>query len=90
MTEFDNTDRGVLFKNDRKEKDTHPDYTGSLNVGGVEHYLSAWIKTSKNGNKFMSLSLGKAKEQPTVVQDAPSGGDDFSDDIPFNKVEIFP
>ena len=62
MTDYDNTNRGVLFKNDRKETESHPDYTGSLNVGGVEHWFSAWIKTSKSGNKFMSLSLGKPKD----------------------------
>jgi hypothetical protein len=66
--EYDNTDRGVLFKNDRKEQDNHPDYKGSLNVNGVEFWLSAWIKEgSKVGpdgrpQKFMSLSI-KPKDQ---------------------------
>lgn len=62
MTQYDNTDRGVLFKNDRKESDNHPDYRGSINVGGVEFWLSAWIKQGDKG-KFMSLSV-KPKEQP--------------------------
>lgn len=82
--EYDNTDRGVLFKNDRKEQDNHPDYKGSINVGGTEFWLSAWIKEGQKG-KFMSLSI-KAKEdapakpqpkrQPTMM------GDDLSD-VPF-------
>jgi hypothetical protein len=59
--EYDNTDRGVLFKNDRKEHDNHPDYKGSLNVNGVEFWLSAWIKEGARG-KFMSLSI-KPKDQ---------------------------
>lgn len=59
--QYDNTDRGVLFKNDRKESDSHPDYKGQINIGGVEFWLSAWINTGQNG-KFMSLSV-KPKEQ---------------------------
>jgi uncharacterized protein (DUF736 family) len=62
MSEYDNNLRGVLFKNERKEKDTHPDYKGSAEVGGVEYWLSSWIKVGKGGAKFMSLSF-TAKEE---------------------------
>lgn len=27
---------GAIFKNDRKEKETHPDYTGIINVAGKD------------------------------------------------------
>lgn len=90
MSDFDNTNRGALFKNDRKEKDTHPDYKGSINVGGVDHWLDAWLKTDKNGKKFMSVSV-KPKEQrapapkPAPQRQAPAktGFDDMDSDIPF-------
>jgi len=64
MMDYDNTNSGALFKNKKKESDNHPDYQGSINVDGVEYWLSAWIKTMKSDTtqKFMSLSI-KPKEQ---------------------------
>lgn len=47
---------GYLFKNEKKEKDSHPDYTGNGMIDGREYWFSAWIKTGKNG-KFMSLAF---------------------------------
>jgi hypothetical protein len=63
MTQYDNTNRGALFKNDRKQQDNHPDYTGSINVGGVEYWLSAWLKDGQKG-KFFSMSVKPKDEQP--------------------------
>lgn len=60
--EFDNNLRGVLFKNDRKEKDSHPDYKGSCEIEGVEFWLSAWIKDGQKG-KFMSISFQEKESQ---------------------------
>ena len=82
--EYDNTNRGVLFKNDRKESDNHPDYTGKIDVDGDEYWLSAWIKTGKKG-KFMSLSVKPRDEQPRGGgKPAAQAGDGFEDsEIPF-------
>jgi hypothetical protein len=89
MKQYDNTNRGVLFKNDRKTKDTQPGYTGTLNVDGVEYFLDAWLKDGQRG-KFFSVSV-KRKEQQNARQEqrAParqaqgSGFDDMDSDIPF-------
>lgn len=85
MTEYDNTNRGVLFKNDRKDSDKHPDYTGNINVDGTEFWLSAWIKEGKKG-KFMSLSL-KSKDEKVAAAKGAGGmarlSDDMNDDVPF-------
>lgn len=81
---------GSLFKNDRKEKETHPDYKGSCMVGGVEMWMSAWLKTSGNGTKFMSFSFqpkeqqqAPARQAPARQAPAPQAGPDFDSDLPF-------
>jgi len=54
--EYDNTNRGTLYRNENKKEENHPDYSGSLNVGGKEFWLSGWVKESKkDGKKFFSL-----------------------------------
>ena len=64
MAEYDNRNKGVLFKNTDKD-DQHPnwpDYKGSINIGGTDHWLSAWIKKSKDGKTFMALNIGDEKK----------------------------
>lgn len=97
MTQYDNTNRGALFKNDRKQQDNHPDYTGSINVGGVEYWLSAWLKDGSKG-KFFSMSVKpkddqlRQQERTTAPRRVPVGrpdpissgrNDDMDDSIPF-------
>jgi hypothetical protein len=63
---------GALFKNDRKEAENHPGYTGSAMIGGREYWLSAWVKEGKNG-KFFSIAF-KPKEAKQPARKSSSGG----------------
>ena len=82
--QYDNTNRGALFRNNRKEQDNHPDHTGSINIDGKEYYLNAWIKTSQNGNKFFSLSVKpKDAKQSQLESPAQALPSEHDDDIPF-------
>lgn len=67
MTDFDETNRGVLFLETDKESEKHPDYTGKVNVEGKEYRLAGWKRQSKNGKGFLSLSISEFKkpEDPT-------------------------
>ena len=87
MTEFDNTNRGVLF-NERanKTKDNDRDYSGSLNVEGVEYWLSGWINQSKKGLTYLTIKLKPKEEKPKAVESqraAEGQRDDFNDEVPF-------
>ena len=77
---------GSLFKNMKREKDTHPNATGSCLIDGVAYWTSSWTKEDKNGNKYQSLAFKRKEDKPA---EKPKGGGSFKDldsDIPFNKI----
>ena len=82
--EYDNRNRGVLFRvTDKQGNEKRPDYNGSLNVNGVNYELSGWMKVSKAGNKFMSLTIREPFKKTTKV--ATPTVEPFEDDleVPF-------
>ena len=81
--QYDDTNRGALHKNDRKESEKHPDYKGSLNVGGKDFWVAAWIRTSKKGQKFMSLSVQSKDKNERAGTLQHKGGGKVDEDIPF-------
>ena len=84
--QFDNTNRGALFRNDKATTDKHPTHTGKINVEGRDYYLNAWVKEGKKG-KFFSLSVKPVDEQPGGHPDRfhnqRGSTPDLGDDIPF-------
>ena len=79
MAEYQPKDlSGALFKNDKGDNPNRPDYRGDCLINGEKFWISAWIKTPRQGgDKFMSLSLQPADEQqrgaPRQQQRQPAG-----------------
>jgi len=79
---------GILFKNDKKTQDKHPDYRGEATVGGKQWRLAGWIKDGRTG-KFLSLAFSEpqAQQAPQTGQAAkpepPADDTTNYDDIPF-------
>ena len=68
---------GSLWPNNRKEKETHPDLTGTLDVEGQQFWINAWSKTAKtNGEEWLSISIRPKEAQgaPAKTYTAPAGG----------------
>lgn len=55
---------GSLFKNDKQGHDNRPDYRGNAMVNGEMLEMSAWIKTSQSGTKYMSVSFKEQYQKP--------------------------
>ena len=85
MSEFDNTNRGVLFRNDKQGNDKRPDYKGKANINGTDVRVSGWVRQSKDGqSKFLSLSFEPVEETSKPVAKKPTPvADPAFDDIDF-------
>lgn len=59
--------QGSLFRNDRKQKDTHPDWKGEIKINGKLYWLSAWEKSGNSGT-FFSLAIGDEKQPKAAGQ----------------------
>lgn len=73
---------GAIFKNDKKSSANHPDYRGVVNANGKDMEIALWLKESKTGKKYFSVSLSEPYQT-----DAQASGDKSlkqqDDDLPF-------
>lgn len=96
--QFDNTNSGMLRRNDKSGPDANPkwpDYKGVINIDGVDFWLSGWLRRDKSDRPYMSLAVqpkdagGQKRASHAAPHAAPSsspgatGFDDMADDIPF-------
>jgi uncharacterized protein (DUF736 family) len=79
---------GSLFRNDKRESDSHPNARGSCLIDGVEYWVDAWTNTTQAGDKYQSLKFKRKEAKPAKAPDrfaavkaGASRGD--LDDVPF-------
>lgn len=90
---YDNTNKGTLGDNERKEKDSHPDMKGRCDIkcegcGALQPmWISGWNKNGSRG-AFTSLAFEVVKRAAEAIKpkQAPKQNDpdfEFNDDIPY-------
>lgn len=80
--QYDDSNKGVLFREKEKKSDSHPDFKGSINVEGKDYWLSGWVNESKQGQKYFKLSV-TPKDGAPQSRPSPPKNDFISEDIPF-------
>ena len=91
---YDNSNRGAIWANDKREKESHPHFKGKATVDGVEYYVSAWkrgdgAKPNSPSLSFSFVKVDDVKEknlgQANQALNTPSPPPvmDYDDDIPF-------
>ena len=91
MPQYDNTNTGMMMRNDSRETEKHPEFRGSINVGGADYWLSAWVNEGKPGSKIEGrkyFSLKVSPKDPPATKRSPglnpkTEAYDIDDDLPF-------
>lgn len=84
---------GSLFRNDRRESDTHPNAKGTAIIDGVAYWVDAWTNEARDGSKYQSLKFKRKDAAPQGSRGAPtqqrtSSYDDLDgDDVPFVSID---
>lgn len=68
---YDNNLTGILMKNDKAGNESRPDYKGSVDIDGQKFWLSAWIKTGRDGTKLEGQKYMSLKLEPAEARQAP-------------------
>lgn len=94
---YDNENRGSIWPNKRKTKDTHPDFTGTMNVEGREYFVDGWKRKEGASPNSPSMTFrvkpkdaapeghpDRFRERPNGLPQKPTNsGPMIEDDLPF-------
>ena len=65
---YDNTNSGAIFINHKRDSEKSPNMRGSINVEGVEYWVSAWTNKKNDGEKYISMKFTAKDSQATGVE----------------------
>jgi uncharacterized protein (DUF736 family) len=74
-----NDNSGSLFRENEKKSEKSPDYSGKIKINGKELRLAGWIKQTKSGDTYLSLSVSEPRSKNGGGQSKPAP----ANDIPF-------
>lgn len=80
---------GSLWKNEDRKSENHPTGKGSALIDGVEYWIAAWTKKTKQGETYHSLSFTKKEanvKSQMKREDSQRGHpkvEDEESDVPF-------
>jgi len=85
MPEYDNTNRGAIWKDEKNSTEKDRDFKGELNVEGVEYWVSAWKRKPDASAKAPALSfkIERKDQVPSKSRDENGKRVDMDDEIPF-------
>ena len=77
MSQYDNTNSGVLFANQYKEEgDSRPDFIGNVDVEGKEFRLAGWKNVSSKGKRYIAVKVEEPKQEDDKKPDT-------KEEVPF-------
>ena len=77
MSQYDNTNSGVLFANQYKEEgDSRPDFIGNVDVEGKEFRLAGWKNVSSKGKRYIAVKVEEPKQEEDKKPDT-------KEEVPF-------
>ncbi len=93
-SDYDNRNRIALWKNEDREKDTHPTHRGHGEVvcdackHVTEVWASGWVRRKDQSEKAPAMSISIEPKDAKYLKDAvgkdtAAPPEDFDDDIPF-------
>ena len=71
--------QGAIFKNEKKGNDKAPDYRGSINIDGKDWEIAGWVRPTKTGDNFLSLTAKEPYNKGGAVEQS----NNHTDNLPF-------